>query len=339
MNGVKERHVFVSIWFWLVIVANLCMSIYCAITMFDVQSINQILGLGLIAALGLCNVLGTILLFRWNKNGFFLFIVTTILSALVNILLLNQSIVVGLQNFVAVFIWYGILQIRKNGISAWKFMKAGWDYKHCRHLYQFFGVLISIPLILSFTIALQNPTTASVSIDYHDDDTLLVNVEKSKEENDWGEDSVKWVDFYDDQKACVIEAPGHFKKVQFSDDQILGLVNTDYDPAIIVIQEPVRVLESLGIVTVEKYANLIVQNNQKQNASGSFKKIREQTFNGNSYLIEYEMDIDGTNYRYNVLAAHTDSYYYSCQVFCLSEYADKLQSQISRMLNSFKPIK
>lgn len=339
MNKIKERHIFVSIWFWLVIIVNLCMSIYCAVTMFDAHTFNHIVGLGLISALGVCNVLGTILLFRWNKNGFFLFVFVTISSALVNILLLNQSIVVGLQSFVAIFIWYGILQIRKNGISAWNFMEVGWDYKHCRHLYQVFSVLIGIPLILSFTTALQNTKTSSVSIDYPDDDTLSVNMEISKEENDWGEDSVKWVDFYDDQKACVIEAPGHFKKVQFSDDQILGLMNTDDDPAIIIIQEPVKVLESLGITTVEKYANLVVQNNQKQNASKSFQKIREQVFNRDSYLIVYEMSIDETSYRYNVLTAHTDSFYYSCQVFCLSEYADKLQSRISRMLNSFKPIK
>lgn len=339
MNEVKKRHICVSIWLWLVVIVNLCLGIYNAIIMFHTQLINQVLGLGVMSALCICNVLGTILLFRWNKNGFLLLVLVTFLSVLVNIYLLHKDIVIGFQSLYGIIIWFGILQIKKNGISAWSLMEKGWDYKHCRHLYQVFSIAIGLILVLSGIVFLTIYKSTPTGVDFPIEDTLAVNIEKSKEEKYWLEDSLQWYTFYDAQKACMIEAPGHFEEVQFNKDQILGLMSKDSEPAIVVIQEPVKVLKKLGISSVEEYADVIVQNNQKMNTSESFQKIKEEALDRNAYLIVYEMSIDGISYRYNVLTTHTDLYYYSCQVFCLSEYADKLQPQISRMLNSFKPIK
>lgn len=331
MSEMKQRHGCVNAWLWLAVISNLCLSIYYAITMFGCQSTYQVIGFGLMSILGVCNVLGSILLFRWNKYGFYIFVMIAILMAVVNVSLLGRNLIVGLQCFCAILIWFGILQIRKNSVSAWSLMEKGWDYKHCRHLYQVFGVIIGLLVILSFIAVSQNYKLSSDEYAYLDNDTL-----STAEEIIIQEDSVNWIEFYDSDTVCMIKAPDNFKEMQFNDDQILGLVCTDYDPAVIVIQESVDIIKSLGIDTSKEYANVLVKNNQKQNASNAFKKISEGPYSDNSYLIVYEISIDGTKYRYNVLTTRSNLYYYSCQVFCLSECADNLQSTISRMLSSFK---
>lgn len=331
MNEIKQRHGCINVWLWLVIISNLCLSIYYVITMFECQSTYQVIGSGLMAIFGVCNVLGSILLFRWNKYGFYLFILVAILTAIVNVLLLGKGLLLGLQFVCVILIWFGILQIRKNGFSAWSLMEKGWDYKHCRHLYQVFGIMIGLLCILSFIAVSRNYKLSSDEYLYQDNDTLST-IEKSEVQ----EDSIKWIEFYASDSVCMIKAPDGFREMQFNDDQILGLVCTDYDPAVIVIQESVDIINSLGIVSSKEYANALVKNSQKQNISDAFKKISDEPYGDNSYLIVYEISIDGTMYRYNVLTTHTKQYYYSCQIFCLSEYADNLQLTISRMLGSFK---
>ena len=53
-------------------------------------------------------------------------------------------------------------------------------------------------------------------------------------------------------------------------------------------------------------------------------------------LIVYDMDIDGTKFRYNLLTTRTSSNFYYCMVYNLSEYSDKLNDTVEHMLNSFE---
>ena len=84
MNETKQRHGCINAWLWLVIAANLAFCGYYAIQMFSVWSNTMVWGFGLLSILALGNVLGAILLMRWNKCGFYLFIVCSIITAIVN---------------------------------------------------------------------------------------------------------------------------------------------------------------------------------------------------------------------------------------------------------------
>ena len=156
MKESKERHGCVNAWLWIVIISNLGLGFYYATMMFSAYTNTLSLGIGLLSILATLNVLGAILLMRWNKYGFYLFVISSVLAALVNIGVLNLGAIVLLSGLFAILIWWGILHIKKDGVSAWSLLENGWDYKHCRHLYQLFGFIIGILMVLTIVAYIGN---------------------------------------------------------------------------------------------------------------------------------------------------------------------------------------
>ena len=329
MNETKQRHGCINAWLWLVIAANLAFCGYYAIQMFSVWSNTMVWGFGLLSILALGNVLGAILLMRWNKCGFYLFIVCSIITAIVNAGILGLGASSGIQGLVAILIWWGILHIKKDGVPAWKLMNGGWDYKHCRHLYQLFGIIAGGLLIATIAASTTNTNTAGISDEDYEDVVDTLAVEEVVEE-------ITWKRFSDDGKYCSIEAPDDFRKSTISEDQILGLMCSDYDPAVFVLKESSSDVKAAGINSPKEYADVIVKMNQNVEGATNFKKISEKEYSANSYLIVYDMDMDGTKFRYNLLTTRTSSNFYYCMVYCLSEYSGKLKDTVNHMLDSFE---
>ena len=63
----KQRHGCVTWWLWFAIIVNFVVAIIYSVAMFDVADSGLALGSGLLSMLGVLNVLGSILLMRWNK--------------------------------------------------------------------------------------------------------------------------------------------------------------------------------------------------------------------------------------------------------------------------------
>lgn len=329
MNETKQRHGCVNAWLWLVIAANLACCGYYAIQMFSVWSNTMVWGFGLLSILALGNVLGAILLLRWNKCGFYLIIAGSIITAIVNLGILNLGVIVSMQGLFALLIWWGILQIKKDGVSVWKHMNGGWDYKHCRHLYQLFGIIAGGLLIATIAASTTNTNTAGVSDDDYEDVVDTVAVEGVAEE-------ITWKRFSDEGKNCSIEAPDDFRKATINEDQILGLMCSDLDPAVLVLKESSSDVKAAGINSPKEYADALVKINSNADGASNFKKIREKEYSANSYLIVYDLDIDGTKFRYNLLTTRTSSNFYYCMVYCLYEYSEKLEDTVNHMLDSFE---
>lgn len=328
MNETKQRHGCVNAWLWLVIAVNLAFCGYYAFQMFSVWSNTLVWGFGLLSILALGIVLGAILLMRWNKCGFYLFIACSITTAIVNVCILDLGAASGIQGPVAILIWWGILHIKKDGVPAWKLMNGGWDYKHCRHLYQLFGIIAGGLLVATIAASTTNSNKGGVSDDEYEEviDTVAVNEVEE----------ITWKRFSDDGKYCSIEAPNDFRKATISEDQILGLICSDYDPAVFVLKESSRDVKTAGINSPKEYADVLVKMNRNVDGATNFRKISEKEYSANSYLIVYDMDIDGTKFRYNLLTTRTSSNFYYCMVYCLSEYSDKLKHTVDHMLDSFE---
>lgn len=335
MNEIKERHGCVSAWLWIAILCNFGCAVYYAAWMFNVGD-SAAIGYGLLSILSAINVLGSVLLMRWNKRGFYLFLTSSLLTAVVNIGVLELGPYLLFPSISSIVIWWGILQIKKDGVSAWSLLDDDWDYKHCRHLYQLFGVIIGVLFALTI-FAYTSRSGGSLHRDAESAELLdtiaLIEDDKGVKQD------IEWKTFSDENNTCSIEAPNDFRTAQLSDDQILGLICTDYDPGVIVISETVKSLKGAGINTTKDYANVIVKMNKNQEGATDFKKISEETYGEGSYLVVYNLTIDGTKFRYSLLTSKTKSNFYYCQVFCLQEYTEKLQPTISHMLSSFKAIK
>ena len=122
----KSRHGCVTAWLVLMIIAN---SLTGLIYLLVPENISKLLPgevpslfflvLGLI---GISNVVFSMALFRWKLWGFYGFIVSSLAAFVINVY-------IGLGTGQAIFglagiaILYGILQIKKDNISAWNFME------------------------------------------------------------------------------------------------------------------------------------------------------------------------------------------------------------------------
>ena len=91
MNEIKQRHGCVSAWLWIVIICNFFMIFKNVMAIFAFYSLNEIWGSGLQAVFGWINILGCILLMRWNKLGFYVIVGSSVLSLIANNTLIDPS--------------------------------------------------------------------------------------------------------------------------------------------------------------------------------------------------------------------------------------------------------
>lgn len=145
----KQRNVIITVCLWLAILANLAMTVGFIVSMYSTKAMDEALGFGLCSMFTFANVLGAILLLRWNKYGLGLTVVSVSLQSIVYAYVLNLGLIPTIQFIGAVAFLYLILQIRKGGKSAWSQLKSGWDSKHCRHIYQIVAVIELILFILT----------------------------------------------------------------------------------------------------------------------------------------------------------------------------------------------
>ncbi len=167
----KRRNVIITVFLWLTILVNLAMTVGFIVSMYAANAMEEPLGLGLCSMFTFANVLGAILLMRWNKYGLGLTVVSIYLLSIVYAYVLNLGLIPTIPFFVAIFLLWLILQIKKNGKTAWSQLNSGWDSKHCRHIYQVFAVIELILFILTLIAFgnhkgnLRNPDPILVSHD------------------------------------------------------------------------------------------------------------------------------------------------------------------------------
>lgn len=77
-------------------------------------------GLALLALCGVGYMVSAILLLRWNRWGFYLMILSSMISLLVNLIMNEIPLLQTVSSLLGILIWWAILQIRYQGISVWK---------------------------------------------------------------------------------------------------------------------------------------------------------------------------------------------------------------------------
>lgn len=333
MENLKERHGCVSAWLWMAIVVNLCFCVYYFMTMLDSES-SQSLGYGFLSSLSVFLILGAILLMRWSRCGFYLMVGTSLLTLIVNHFLLEIEVGYSIPGILGILFWWVILQIRKNGVSAWKLMDTTWDYKHCRHLYQ---VFLATVLLIVFVSVFHSFNEGSV-VDNQPKSHASIG-SASKEISEESENNIEWNQFLADDKSCKIEAPADFRKAKLNENQLFALICTDYDPAFVAFSESLKNATAVGVYTSKQYAQVVVKNNCNAPGAEKYKKIAERQLSNGGYVICYDLTIDGTAFRYNLVAIKSKTAFYYGLIYCLEEYAGKVEPIMSHMVNSFQTMK
>ncbi|MTI19844.1 hypothetical protein E1176_02295 [Fulvivirga sp. RKSG066] len=119
----KQRHGCVTAWLVLMIIAN---SLTAVSYLFISDTISQNLPEPIpqpmiitLAILSIVNLVLAIMLFQWKKWAFWAFAGTSLIALVINFSL-GLGIGTSLFGLVGLAILYGILQIKKDGVTAWQ---------------------------------------------------------------------------------------------------------------------------------------------------------------------------------------------------------------------------
>lgn len=118
-----SRHLFLSIWLWLIIIGNaLVAAAYfsgASLLSSRMPSIPMWFFV-LIGMLGIVNIICAIALLKWRKWGFWGLVATSIIACLLNIVIGSEAIVSAvLSSFLGVAILYWALNMGEPGRKAW----------------------------------------------------------------------------------------------------------------------------------------------------------------------------------------------------------------------------
>lgn len=119
----KQRHGCVTAWLIFMIIAN---SLTAVSYLFMGDTISQNLPepipqpmMIVLAIVSIMNLVLAIMLFQWKKWAFWAFAGTSIIALVIN-LSLGLGIGTSLFGLAGIAILYGILQIKKDGVTAWE---------------------------------------------------------------------------------------------------------------------------------------------------------------------------------------------------------------------------
>ena len=116
----KQRHGCVTFWLWLVLFLNVGYSLSYIVALFRALNPSMFFGLALLALCGVGYMVSAILLLRWNRWGFYLMILSSMISLIVNLMMNEIPLLQTVSSLLGIFIWWALLQIRYQGISVWK---------------------------------------------------------------------------------------------------------------------------------------------------------------------------------------------------------------------------
>lgn len=118
----KTRHGFVTFWLWLGIIMNVVLALI-MVSVFTTNNTLPILSLILALLIPVMDIVGSILLLKWKKFGFWLKVISGVIFIAI-ILFSYKSFSESLDYIIIAvispIILLAILQIQKDGINCWK---------------------------------------------------------------------------------------------------------------------------------------------------------------------------------------------------------------------------
>lgn len=144
MSAANKRQMskLVLAWIIVVIIANIIAACYYSVSFFGASILKAVWNSSFHIIACLLSIVACIMLLRWKIYGFYLLAIITLFVDGTDFFFIHHSIFVALSGILGIFIWFGILCIKKDGVSVWKNSDIGFDYKHFRHIYQLTSVLI-----------------------------------------------------------------------------------------------------------------------------------------------------------------------------------------------------
>ena len=125
METILKRHGFVTFWLWFMIVGNIILAIPYISDMIKYKDILE----GVNVIFNIINIIAIMLIMKWRKIGFFIFLLLCIRTLI--FIIMHQSYFISsgalmlsvASCIISPLTLFIILQIRKNGVSCWDQLK------------------------------------------------------------------------------------------------------------------------------------------------------------------------------------------------------------------------
>lgn len=278
----KKRNKFISFWLGLMITLNTlgaCFMLYGLLTedMYGGTWMTVSMSFTL-------NVLCALMLWKWMRWGYWLYIfsavfvmVDDLISAPLDMLPTLVGGVIGL------LILYGILNLKKNGIPAWKQMDYSFHWKEHRGMYGGFIALLAGIFLIGIVKMQQEPTYTGYSDPLYgmESDTTFVSTEEyPATQTMLAKDG-----------SCSVIVPDFFVKQDLNDGAILSCGLNDDHPYVTVMREKKVTVNDYGLTTLAKYTDYLTDQMKQQGEIMDYRQLSREntTVNGASaILIKFE---------------------------------------------------
>jgi hypothetical protein len=125
-NPSRQRHGCVTAWLIFMLIINSLVAVMYLFASNSIASHSPVPLSGttviLLGVLSVVNVVFAVMLLQWKKIAFWGFAGMSVLMLIIN-LSLGLGIGQSLFGFIGLAILYGVLQIKKNGVTAWQNLK------------------------------------------------------------------------------------------------------------------------------------------------------------------------------------------------------------------------
>ncbi|MDR2971637.1 MAG: protein kinase [Bacteroidales bacterium] len=327
-NLKPKRNWFVSFWLWLLIVVNGILVHWFAIgSVIADLSLEVFIFCALASNLFLISLFSAIGLLKRIKLGFWIYCFSTFsLLLLSNLLEFNTSLFIMLGALFAIGVLFAILQIKKNGISAWKTLGKP-NFNKNKYYYIVLIILLITSICFSY-FYYQKQYSEKTGYFYNGFET---SNNDDVVENDF--ENYHW--FYSDDNSWKIKLPSYIK-FDNDEDEDWRFYNKAGTFGARVIREKKEVVEALSIYTLSSYVTFIQNSITQDNDDLSYTNKKSVTINGlNAYQFNFSIFEDGSQGYGYVAYIDGDNYYY--QIIVVNAYEPQKEEAI-KIINSFSII-
>lgn len=265
----KKRNKFISFWLGLMVTLN---TLGASLMLYGLLTENTFTVTWMTVCLSFTlNILCALMLWKWMRWGYWLYLFS---SAFVVAAYLFSSPLETLPTLIGggigMLILFGILNLKKNGLPAWKQMDNSFHWKKHKGMYGGFIALFLVIFLTGIVKMQQRP----LDMGYYDpayeiegDSTFVDSLEYPATQILYAKDG-----------SCSVAVPDFFVEQDLNEGAVLSCGLNDNYPYVTVLREKKATVSDYGLTTLEKYADFLMEQMKQQGSITDFRQLsRENT--------------------------------------------------------------
>lgn len=277
----KKRNKFISFWLGLMITLNTmgaCFMLYSLLTEDTYGATWMTISLSFTL-----NILCALMLWKWMRWGYWLYIFSAVFVLAADFVSAPLEMLPTLVGGgIGLLILYGILNLKKDGVAAWKQMDCSFHWKEHKGMYGGFIALFVVIFMTGIVKMQQLPAYGGLyDFPYEiESDSTLVNTEYPATQTLIAKDG-----------SCSVVVPDFFVKQDLNEEAVLSCGLNDNHPYVTILREKKATVNDYGLSTLTKYADYLTDQMKQQGEITDYRQLSRENTTVNeapAILIKFE---------------------------------------------------